>query len=232
MVYTVEIVVTTLAGAIEAEAGGADRLELCSALAGGGVTPSPGLFLEVKKAVKIPVFVLIRPREGDFVYTEADIQTMLRDIRWFRENGADGMVCGANTSEGGVDIPAMERMMEAAEELPVTFHRAIDVCNDPLEALEDVIELGCARVLTSGGRPRIDATAVAVIHEMAERAAEAGVIILPGGGVNASNITLLTDHPYIIEYHHSAKKRVPSETTSDIFDTDHFAVDQSIVRLI
>lgn len=231
MKHTVEIVVTTVQDAIEAELGGADRLEICSALSTGGITPSPALFMEIKKAVKIPLFVLIRPREGDFIYTEKEMQVMLADIEWFKQAGAAGIVCGINTVDGGVDVKNMTRIVDAAGELPVTFHRAIDVCHEPLEALEDVIELGCARVLTSGGRPKLDMTGIAMVHEMAEIAAEANVIILPGGGVNEENIQMLLDHPYIIEYHHSAKKQILSPLPTDVFESNYYSVDRGRVRL-
>ncbi len=227
----VEVVVTTLEDALEAAAGGADRLEVCCALSTGGVTPSPSLFLEIKKAVDLPLFVLIRPREGDFIYTEKEMAVILADIEWFKEAGASGIVCGVNTPEGGVDIPKMTCIVDAAGHLPVTFHRAIDVCVDLFESLEEVIDLGCARVLTSGGRKQIDATGVAVIHEMAEIAAEANVIILPGGGVNKGNIQMLLEHPYIIEYHHSAKKQILSPIQTDVFDGNYHCVDKGIVRL-
>lgn len=231
MKHTVEIVVTSVEDAIAAEKGGADRLEVCSALSTGGITPSPALFMEIKKSVKIPLFVLIRPREGDFIYTENEIQVMLSDIHWFKQAGAAGIVCGINTNDGGVDIKNMTRIVDAAGELPVTFHRAIDVCHDPLEALDDVIELGCARVLTSGGRPKLDMTGIAVVHEMAEIAAEANVIILPGGGVNKNNIDMLLDHPYIIEYHHSAKKQILSPLPTDVFESNYYRVEETMVRL-
>lgn len=232
MKHTVEVIATTVFDAIEAQAGGADRLEVCTGLSVGGLTPSPSLFLEIKKVVDLPLFVLIRPREGDFIYSEKEMDVILADIEWFKNAGASGIVCGINTPEGGVDIPKMTRVIDAAGDLPVTFHRAIDVCKNPLESLEDIIELGCARVLTSGGRPQLDTTGIAVVHEMAEIAAEANVIILPGGGVNEGNIQLLLDHPYIIEYHHSAKKKVLSALPTDVFESNYHQVDRERVRMV
>lgn len=231
MKHIVEIVVTSVEDAIAAEKGGADRLEICSALSTGGITPSLALFHAIQKAVSIPLFVLIRPREGDFIYTLQEQHIMEEDIKTFVREGANGIVVGMNTAKGEVDIKAMAKMIDAAGELPVTFHRAIDVCHDPLEALEDVIALGCARVLTSGGRPKLDMTGIAVVHEMAEIAAEANVIILPGGGINTNNIDMLLDHPYIIEYHHSAKKLEQSPLPTDIFESNYYRVDETLVRL-
>ena len=231
MKHTVEVIATTVHDALEAKAGGADRLEVCCALSTGGLTPSPSLFLEIKKAVDLPLFVLIRPREGDFIYSEKEIDVILADIAWFKNAGASGIVCGVNTPEGGVDIEKMTRIVDAAGDLPVTFHRAIDVCVDPIASLEDVIDLGCARVLTSGGRPKLDMTGIAVVHEMAEIAAEANVIILPGGGINKDNIELLLEHPYIIEYHHSAKKPVTSPIQTDVYESNYHCVDKGRVRL-
>ncbi|WP_435052599.1 copper homeostasis protein CutC, partial [Paramuribaculum intestinale] len=133
-----------------ASRGGAQRVELCSALADGGITPSTGF---IRQAVRVPgmkVHVLIRPRGGDFLYTPEEVASMTDDIVAAREAGAHGVVIGALTPDGDIDMDACRHMMEAAAGMNVTFHRAFDLCRDPFEALDDIIALGCNRLLTSG----------------------------------------------------------------------------------
>ncbi len=232
MKHKVEIIATSLEDALRAQHGGADRLEVCSALTTGGLTPSLALFEAIRHAVDLPLFVLIRPREGNFVYTDSEYQLMRADVQHFVRAGADGFVCGMNTNAGEVDVEHMTQFVKAAAGKPVTFHRAIDVCRSPLQAVDDVIATGCSRILTSGGRPVIDDAAIAMIHQMADRAAETQVRVVPGGGVNKGNIARLLDNKHIVEYHHSAKMRVASPLQSDCFAMDYFKVDPNLVRLI
>ena len=231
MKHTVEIIATRPEDALEALQGGADRLEICSALGTGGITPSIGLFEEIRRSVDIPLFVLMRPREGNFIYSPAELRVLLTDVQRFVDAGADGFVCGMNTADGGIDVTNMRRFVDAANGKPVTFHRAIDVCTNVLEAVDAVAATGCSRILTSGGRKVLDDQGIAMIHRMAERAASFNLRILPGGGVTAHNIAALLANTLITEYHHSAKMRVTSSLQSDCFEMDYFKVDPAVVRL-
>jgi copper homeostasis protein len=232
MKHTVEIIATRPEDALDAQRGGADRLEICSALGVGGITPSLALYAAIRQSVSMPLFVLIRVREGNFVYSAAERRVMLDDVKRFLDAGADGFVCGMNTPDGGVDVEHMTQFVKAASGKPVTFHRAIDVCRSPLQAVDYVIATGCSRILTSGGLPVIDDAAIAMIHQMADRAAETQVRVVPGGGVNKGNIARLLDNKHIVEYHHSAKMRVASPLQSDCFAMDYFKVDPNLVRLV
>ena len=191
-VRTLEIAVQDPVGARLALAAGADRVELCSALSTGGLTPSIGLVHSVVEAVaEAPGFVqvLVRPREGGFVYDVEEIETTARDVAALRGTGVGGVVVGALTSEGSLDLAAMECLIEAAGDLTVTFHRAIDVCPDPLALLELLLGLGVDRILTSGGAVRsIDG--LDVISALAQRAGDQ-MQISAGGGVRVADIPAL-----------------------------------------
>ena len=180
-----EICVGSVASAKIAQHAGGGRLELCAALQLGGYTPSWGMMTAVRDAVTIPMNVIIRNINGRYVFTKDEIEVMVRDIKIARQVGADGVVIGALTAEGRVDMEACKPMMEAAKGLPVTFHRAFDLVNDKTEGLEDLIALGCARVLTSAGAPVVPQG----MEGLEKLMAQAGdrIIIMPGGGVTADN---------------------------------------------
>ncbi len=192
---------------VAAKLGGADRVELCSALACGGITPSIGLIRAAKAVDGIGVNVLIRPREGDFVYTPREADIILADIEAARNAGADGVVIGALTPDGDVDMPLTRRMIEAAGDMSITFHRAFDLCRNPLEALEAIAELGCHRLLTSGQAQ----TAVEGENLLRSLVAmRSGVIIMAGGGVNPDNAADLVRNTGVSEIHASARASFPS----------------------
>ena len=142
-----EVCVGSVASAKAAREGGAARVELCSALEVGGVTPSLGLIHKVRAIEGLKLHVLIRPRGGDFLYDEAEVACMEQDIITARKSGADGVVIGALTLEGDIDVSVCRRLVEAAGGMSITFHRAFDMCRNPMQALEDVIKLGCHRIL-------------------------------------------------------------------------------------
>ncbi len=181
--------------------GGAERIELCSALSLDGLTPSIGLLQRVRELYPtLTVHVLIRPREGDFVYERQEVQVMERDIRAVLPY-ADGIVVGALTADGDVDLPAMACLMRAAADKPVTFHRAFDVCRNPLVALEQLIQLGCRRILTSGQAPHAD-EGIPLLRRLSDLSADR-LIIMPGGGVNPGNARRLMDEVNTCEIHGS-----------------------------
>ena len=203
-----EIAANSLASALAAEAGGADRIELCAALELGGLTPSPAQIALVRERLGIPVYVLIRPRAGDFVYSEDEHRTMLADIAHCAAAGCDGVVLGALTAEGEVDLARCRELVAAAGAMGTTFHRAIDVCRDPSRALGDVVALGCERVLSSGAAP--DALqGAAVLRQLVEQAGDR-LTVMPGAGIDAGNIAALQRLTGAREFHASAKRALPS----------------------
>lgn len=217
-----EIVASTVRSCIAAERGGANRIELCAALGTAGVTPSAGTIKAVKAAIAIPVFVMIRPREGDFVYSEEEIQVMEHEIDAAKIYGADGIVFGCLTPNGNIDIPTTKRLVGRSAPLPVVFHRAFDVTNDLFKSLEEIIDCGCMRILTSGGQPKINQNGIDTLHALSKQAA-GRITIMPGGGVTESVLPLF-DTSLITEVHTSAREDVISPASSwpsaSIFETN------------
>lgn len=201
---------TTLEEVLEAQKGGADRIELCERLDVGGVTPSVGLVRKVLEFCRIPVNILVRPRGGDFVFTPEEIQEMLHSIDELKEFGINGVVIGALNPDGSVDIETMRRLIAAARPLPVTFHRAFDRCSDPLTAFGQIKALGCERLLTSGHEE--DAlTGSPLIAELVKRS-EGRIKVMAGCGVRPSNIARIEAITHAPEYHSSSHG--PDGTTS------------------
>jgi len=208
MEYHIENCAGSAESARRAQLGGAYRIELCAGLPEGGTTPSYGEIVAARRAVDIKLNVIIRPRAGDFLYTPLEVEAMLEDIKMARQIGVDGIVVGCLTPDGEVDKPLLRRFVEASGDLPVTFHRAIDVCRDPSAALEDIIEVGCARVLTSGGK----ATALEGAEVIAQLVRQAGdrIIIMPGAGVTPENIAELARITGAKEFHFTGRVPEPS----------------------
>lgn len=186
-----------------AKEGGAHRIELCEALELDGLTPSEELIRQTI-ATGMPVQVLIRVREGNFVYSSEEVETMAASIRLAKELGAHGVVIGALTPEGQVDKPAIARMMEEAEGMSVTFHRAFDVCRDPLQALEEIIALGCHRLLTSGQQHSAFA-GIPLLRQLTTQTA-GRIIIMPGAGVNPQNAMHILTETGATEIHGSLRR--------------------------
>lgn len=203
-----EIAANSLDSALAAQAGGADRIELCVALETGGLTPSHGLIAAVRERLSIPLHVLIRPRAGDFAYSPSEHATMLADIAHCRAAGCDGVVTGVLTTEGEVDMTRYRELLAAAQGMGVTFHRAIDVCRDPARALEDIVALGCERVLSSGGAPAA-AEGAQALRALVEQAGER-IVVMPGAGIDADNIARLRRLTGAREFHASARRALPS----------------------
>lgn len=198
----VEVAVESVAGAIAAARGGADRIELCQALGDGGLTPSRGLLEAVKAAVALPVFAMVRPRGGDFLYDDGEFAVMRRDVAHLRDAGADGIVTGVLTAAGAIDREHLGALLAAAGGLPVTCHRAFDVCADPDAAIDALCALGVARVLTSGQAANAAAGAAA-IRAAVQRAA-GRLTVLAGAGVDAGNVAALVRATGVREVHLSA----------------------------
>ncbi|HEX9085674.1 MAG TPA: copper homeostasis protein CutC, partial [Gemmatimonadaceae bacterium] len=182
----VEAAVETLDSALAAERAGADRIELCDNLSDGGTTPGAELIATVAERARLPVFVLIRPRAGGFVYSDDEFQTMVRDIGLAVRLGIAGIVTGALTPDGRVDAGRTRSLVEAATGLPVTFHRAIDSAVNLAAALEQAIEAGASRVLTSGGAPTA-LEGVDLIATLVDRARER-ITVVAGGGIRQHNV--------------------------------------------
>ena len=205
----IEICANSVESAVKAQQAGAYRVELCAGIPEGGTTPSFG---EIRMARQLlnqtKLHVIIRPRGGDFLYSPIEQEIMLHDIKVARQLGADGVVFGCLTAEGNVDVPLMQKLMNAVGEMSVTFHRAFDMCSNPKEALEQIIGLGIDRVLTSGQ----DATAekgIPLLKELVELA-DGRIIIMPGCGVNAGNIRKIDEETGTSAFHFSRRISVDS----------------------
>jgi len=198
-----EIAANSLASALAAQEGGADRVELCENLGEGGCTPSYGTLAMARERVRIPLYVLIRPRGGDFLFDALERDTMLRDIELCVRLGCDGVVIGALTRDGDVDVALCGELIAAAKPLGVTFHRAIDVARDPQAALDAAITLGCERVLTSGAQ----ASAIEGVDAIASLMQRAGerIGVMAGAGVTVGNVRELVQRTGVREVHASAK---------------------------
>ena len=205
----VEACVDAIDSALEAERGGAHRLELCGELLQGGVTPSAGLIGAVWERIDIPLYVLIRPRVGDFLYSVDERDVMLRDIEHAKALDVDGIVIGALTRFGDIDVGTTHRLIEAAGVMDVTFHRAFDFVRDPALALETLVELGIDRVLTSGGAPTALEGAEAI--ERLVRQANGRIEVLAGGAISADNVAEVVRRTGVREVHLRAATRVESE---------------------
>ncbi|MFY9741303.1 MAG: copper homeostasis protein CutC [Candidatus Sulfotelmatobacter sp.] len=203
---SIEVCVDSVASAIAAEHGGADRVELCSNLLEGGTTPSAGMMEAVRSRLKVGVQVMIRPRGGDFCYTEEEFEIMRRDLLAAKNTGADGVVLGILKSDGGVDVVRTRELVELARPLQVTFHRAFDCSLDLMHALDDVICAGADRILTSGGKQ----TAVEAVPLIAKlvRSAQERITIMACGGIAAANVSMIIRETGVREIHVGLRRRI------------------------
>ena len=201
---TLEVCVDSVESAVAAERGGADRLELCGNLVIGGTTPEISLYKMVRKAVSIPINIMIRPRYGDFCYSENEFLIMKDAVRVFREMGAKGIVLGILLPDGRLDRKRLEELLCEKGHATATLHRCFDLTNDPFLALEDAVDLGFDTILTSGQAP--DCLAGMNLLSDLNRAAGGHVQIMAGSGVDASMIQKLYDHTAIKAYHMSGKR--------------------------
>ncbi len=203
-----EICIDSLESAQRAEVAGADRVELCQALLEGGTTPSPGTIKLVRARCRLGLMVIIRPRAGDFLYTDEETEVMLEDIHYARAAGADGVVIGCLQADGDIDLVRTRALIQTARPLQVTFHRAFDLCRDPFAALEQIIELGCERVLTSGQESTV-LEGADTIRELVQRA-RGRIIVMPGGGITTRNVKKIVALTGVSEVHMSCRRSVDS----------------------
>ncbi len=224
-----EICVDTLDGALAAKSGGAARVELCSALSEGGLTPSAGL-MRAAVGIGIPCFAMIRPRSGLFQFSEAEIEIMLTDVATARQAGLAGVVLGVQAADGGLNLDALARLRDAAVDMGVTLHRVIDVVPDPLVAVDQVASLGFNRILTSGAAPEAP-DGVAMIKAMALRAGP-GISVMPGCGLTHRNVAHVVRETGASEVHAACSVTLPEAQTFSDFDppSGRLETDETLVR--
>jgi copper homeostasis protein len=198
---TLEIACFNFESAIIAERGGADRIELCEDFFNGGISPPPELYIKVKKNLKIPVFVMIRPRSGNFVYSDVEFMKMKKEIISFKELGAEGFVFGILKENGEIDINRNTELVRLASPLSCTFHRAFDCAPDPLKSMEDIITCGFSRILTSGSQ-KTALNGISILSELIKNS-HARIIIMPGGGIRSQNIIQIRETTGAFELHSS-----------------------------
>lgn len=208
MNYIIEIATSDFLTTKSAVEGGADRIELCSNLAEGGTTPSYAHIKKCREAFDIALFPIIRPRGGDFLYTKDEFEIMKNDIKLCNELGCEGIVIGLLNMDGTIDMTRTSELIGLAYPMDVTFHRAFDRCKDPFAALEELIEIGCQRILTSGQRPTVS-DGVDLIAELNKKADDR-IIIMPGSGVRKENIKMLADKTGCVEFHSSLRGKAKS----------------------
>lgn len=207
-----EISVESLDAALAAVRGGADRIELCENLSVGGVTPGPHLMQRARAQIRVPIFAMIRPRAGSFCYSQAEFDQMKLDITLAKRAEMDGLVLGLLTNDGAVDIPRTAELVRAAAPLPVTFHRAFDELHDISQGLEDLVNTGATRVLTSGAQPTADEGIPELVMLM--RQARDRITILPGGGIRPANLRKIVQATRAAEFHSGLSNLLPASAAN------------------
>jgi len=234
-----EACVDSIDSALNAELGGARRIELCDNLPEGGTTPSAGCIKQVIDNLSIDINVLIRPRGGDFLYSDSEFEIIKQDIQYVKNMGIHGVVIGVLRQDGNIDIPKMKQLVDLARPLSITFHRAIDMTPEPFRSLEEIIDLGIDRILTSG-QAKTAWRGRELIAQLVKKANDR-IIIMAGSGINESNIRKLVDITGIRECHATARSKVTSkmrypgnnqkaELQSQLFDYDRMVTDATKIR--
>ena len=209
MSYIIEIATSDFETTKAAVDGGADRIELCANLGEGGTTPSYGTIYQCREAFDVLLYPIIRPRGGDFLYSDDEYEIMLHEVKLCKQLGCDGIVIGLLDADGNIDVRRTAALIEIAYPMGVTFHRAFDRCRDPLEALEQLTRIGCERILTSGQKPTVT-EGVELIAEL-NNLADERIIIMPGSGVRNENIKTLAEKTHCTEFHSSLRNKSRSK---------------------
>ncbi|RYZ24474.1 MAG: copper homeostasis protein CutC [Chitinophagaceae bacterium] len=235
MEYVIEIATTDYSTTAAAIAGGADRIELCAGLSEGGITPSHGMMRRCREDFATALFPIIRPRGGDFYYSDEELDVMRDDILYARSLGCDGVVLGLLKKDGTLPRRKLARLVEAAYPMEVTFHRAFDRCADPFAALEQLMDAGVQRILSSGQQPTAPEGS-SLLRQLVQQA-DGRIIIMPGSGVRADNIKALKDATGAEEFHSSLRSRRESPMTfrHPAFGANDFqldAIDPEAVRAL
>jgi copper homeostasis protein len=207
--YKVEVIGFNIASCLAAQQAGADRIELCDNPSEGGTTPSYGFIKMAREKLSIELYPMIRPRGGDFLYSDDEFRIMQRDVLACKELGCNGIVMGILNLDGSVNKKQCAKVVELAYPMGVTFHRAFDHSANPFEAMEEIIDIGCERILTSGQKPTAW-EGLTLLNELVRQADER-IIIMPGSGVRAGNITEIAEKTGAVEFHTSARKTVNTE---------------------
>jgi len=232
--YCLEIACFTLEGALLAQQAGAYRIELCENPSDGGTTASYGMLKKVKDLISIPVFPIIRPRGGDFVYSNQEFDVMKYDIEICKQLGYEGVVFGILNEEGDVDIERTDELVKLASPMQVTFHRAFDRSSNPLKALEDIIQCGCHRILSSGQFPSV-IDGLPLLKQLILQANKR-IIIMPGSGLNSMNVIDIATATGAFEFHTAARKKITRSeivSPSSMNETLSFiSVDQEEIKNI
>ena len=204
----IEIATSDYLATKSAVEGGAHRIELCANLAEGGTTPSYGHIRQCREEFEVPICPIIRPRGGDFLYNDSEFSIIKNDVLYCKELMCDGVVLGLLQKDGRIDIKRTAKLVELAYPMPVVFHRAFDRCLDPFEALEQLIEIGVERILTSGQKPTAP-EGVSLIRDL-QKQADNRITILVGSGVRPDNIKWLAEQTGCVEFHSSLRKTISS----------------------
>ncbi len=241
MNFKLEICVDNIESAIAAQDAGADRIELCTDLPEGGTTPGYGTIMVIRKRLSIGLHVIIRPRGGDFLYSDCEYDIMKKDIEICGECGADGVVLGILDRGGSIDVDRTARLIELAKPMSATFHRAFDMCSDPFKGLEDVIDTGADRLLTSGQKNKAEENPDLIKRLVIKAAAR--IIIMPGSGIGISNIGNIARYTGASEFHLTGRKEIDSKmkfrrpeinmgSTSGVSEYSRKVVDAGLIRNI
>jgi copper homeostasis protein len=206
--YIIEIATSDFQTTKSAVEGGADRIELCANLSEGGTTPSYGHIVQCRESFSVLIYPIIRPRGGDFLFNEDEFSIMVRDVKMCKQLGCNGVVIGMLNKDGSIDIKRTAKLIEAAYPLGITFHRAFDRCSNPFEAMEQLIQIGCERILTSGQKPHAQ-DGVELIDQL-NRQADERIIIMPGSGVRKENIKMIAEKTDCTEFHSSLRNKIVS----------------------
>ncbi|HEY5462654.1 MAG TPA: copper homeostasis protein CutC [Hanamia sp.] len=232
MTHKLEIIGFNIESCITAQEAGANRIELCANPREGGTTPSYAFIKAAREKLHIDLYVMIRPRGGDFLFSNDEFEMMKNDIAISKQMGCDGIVTGILTKDGKIDKKKCKELIDLAYPLEATFHRAFDRVANPQEALEDIIDLGFERILTSGLKPKV-IEAVHLLSQLIQQASER-IIIMPGSGVNAENIISIAESTGAKEFHSSASNLIESKmefTNADLKETlNYVAVNKEEVK--